>query len=190
MENKVQKDQEAQRPLLKSWDKSRELGAKAEYWAYPLHMTTEGVGKPTKPPLQPDPWTHTHPHLVQGTSLLPSASGQAKAPVGSFHSSVLQQASPVKPGQDFLSELRNFYWLRRPRTLVGNAPGPPLQRSLLHPSFHSQQGGCSFAIAKYITCTIILALIAYCTHLLTYHLFSLFGLLDGRNTLIHPKWAL
>lgn len=172
MENKVQKDQEAQRPLLKSWGKSRELGAKAEYWAYSLHMTTEGVGKATEPPLQPDPWTHTFPHLVQGTLLLPLSKWV------------------MKPCQDFLSELSNFYRLRRPRTLVGNAPGPPLQRSLLHPAFHSQQGIWPFAIAKYIKCTIILALIAYCTHLLTYHLFSLFGLLDGRNTLIHPKCAL
>ena len=78
MEKKVQKDQEAQRPLLKTWDKRRELGAKAEYWAYSLHMTTEGVGKPTEPPLQPDPWTHTLPHLVQGTRLLPLSKWASK----------------------------------------------------------------------------------------------------------------
>ena len=31
---------------------------------FPEHTTILGVGKPPRPPLQPDPWTHPYPHPV------------------------------------------------------------------------------------------------------------------------------
>ena len=30
----------------------------------PAHNTTKGVGRPPKPPLRPDPWTHPYPHPI------------------------------------------------------------------------------------------------------------------------------
>ena len=113
MENKVQKDQEAQRPLLKSWDKSRELGAKAEYWAYPLYMTTERGGKPTKPPLQPDPRTHTYPHLVQGTSLLPLSKRTSKGTCWFFSLLCAAAGIPSETLPGFLVWTQQFLLIKK-----------------------------------------------------------------------------
>ena len=35
----------------------------------------QGVGKATKPPLGPDPWTHPYPHPKEGKALRLSGSG-------------------------------------------------------------------------------------------------------------------
>lgn len=53
---KIQRDQKAQLLLLKSREQKQGTSG----------YTTEGVGKPPKPPLWPDPWTH-----LQGCVLAP-----------------------------------------------------------------------------------------------------------------------
>ena len=55
------------------------------------HTTTKGVGKPSMPPLQLDPWTHSHPHSIKGTSLpTPLGSKQSRELVTCSLSSLLQ----------------------------------------------------------------------------------------------------
>ena len=54
------------------------------------HATTKGVGKAPKPPLLLDPWTHSHPHSIKGTSLpTPLGSKQSKELVACSLSSML-----------------------------------------------------------------------------------------------------
>ena len=57
---------------------SEEPGAETGCWEQKevLHMapalsTTNGVGKPPKPPLQPNPWAHGCPHPIYGTRSSP-----------------------------------------------------------------------------------------------------------------------
>ena len=59
MDNKMQ----AQLPLLKSQEKNQGIGSKTRVLHMPpAHNITKGVGKPPKPSLQPDLWTHLYPH--------------------------------------------------------------------------------------------------------------------------------
>ena len=90
MDNKVQKDQKTQLPLLKSGSKSRVLHM-------PLaHNTTKAVGKPPKPPLWPYPRTCPYPHPIWGTSSPPSLGASSPAAAAGV---------PIKPCLNFLSGL-------------------------------------------------------------------------------------
>ena len=89
---------------------------KAAYGACPLHMPWD-VGKPPKPPLQPDPWTHPYPHQLPPPQRV---SRRARAPVTCSLSPLLQQ-EPNKALPGFpVWPLIIFHWLRRPTTLIGN----------------------------------------------------------------------
>ena len=93
LDNRYKKTPKAQLPFLKSWEQKQRVGSKSRVLCMcPAHTTTKGVGKPPKPRLQPDPWTHPYPHPIQGTSSPPpSASEQAREPVVCSHSPLLQQ---------------------------------------------------------------------------------------------------
>ena len=58
LDNKIQRDQRAPLPLLKSGSKRRSLRMP------PALNTTKGVGRPPKQLLWPDPRTHPYPHRI------------------------------------------------------------------------------------------------------------------------------
>ena len=67
----------------------------------------------------PTPRSTSHPPLIWGTSSLTSGSELGNA-VTYVHAPLLQQG-PIKVLPKFLVwPVINFYWLRRPRTLVSN----------------------------------------------------------------------
>ena len=81
------------------------------------HTTTKGVGKPPKPPLQPDPWTHSHPHSTKGTSLpTPLGSKQSRELVACSLSSLLQQLLLL------LSRFSSVRLCATPQTAAHQAP--------------------------------------------------------------------
>ena len=52
-------------PLLKSMEQIQGVGSKSRVLCKPAALnTTQKVGKPLKPLLWPDPWTHPYPHPV------------------------------------------------------------------------------------------------------------------------------
>ena len=54
-----------QLPLLKSQQKKQGVGSKNRVLhMVPAHNITTAVGRPPKPSLQPDLWTHLYPHLM------------------------------------------------------------------------------------------------------------------------------
>ena len=58
--------------LLKSLEPRQGVRSKSRVLhTPPAHNTTQGVGKETKPPLGPDPWTHPYPHRKEGRGCLP-----------------------------------------------------------------------------------------------------------------------
>lgn len=100
---------------------SEEPGAKAEYWPTPpVHTTTKGAGRQPMPTPWPNPWAHSPPHPLEGISSPFWGSEQAREPVDCSPSPLLQQG-PHNAEREFPAWLLiNFYWLRKPRILVGN----------------------------------------------------------------------
>ena len=82
------------------------LGAKAAYWAYPMHTPHQMVGKPPKLYLGPDPWTHRY-LTPKGTSASPPRPCQEARKVMCYLTSLpsTAAAAPVKPCLNFLSGL-------------------------------------------------------------------------------------
>ena len=70
---------------------SEEPRTKTGLWGAKQEDYAFPLHRPPKPPLQPNPWAHTYPHPMWGTRLLH---------LGEWES--------------------NFYWWRRPKTLVGD----------------------------------------------------------------------
>ena len=62
---KEQKDGKTQLLLLKSREQKQGVGSKNRVLLMPPALnTTKGVGKPPKPHLWPDPWTHCYTHPI------------------------------------------------------------------------------------------------------------------------------
>ena len=69
--DKIQKDQTAQMPLLKSMEQkqgveSKRKGSKAVLAHASCTQHHQKGRQTTQPPLQSDPWSHHYPHLIQG----------------------------------------------------------------------------------------------------------------------------
>ena len=65
MNNKIQKDQKDQLPLLKSQEQKQGVRSQSRVLHMPpAHTTTKGVGKPPKLAFQPNPWAHPYPHSI------------------------------------------------------------------------------------------------------------------------------
>ena len=112
--NKIQKDQ---KPNCHFW----RAGSKCRGLSMPALDTTKGVGKPPKPPLSPPP-EHPLPLPCGKNQLIPSPhlGDLAREPLTWFFSPLLYEC-PRKTFPDLLFWSRiNFYWLRRPRSLVSN----------------------------------------------------------------------
>ena len=64
--DKIQKrPKKAQLPLLQSPGQKQGVRSKNSVLRMaPAHNTTKVVGKPPKPLLRPDPWTHPYPHPI------------------------------------------------------------------------------------------------------------------------------
>ena len=102
---------------------SEEPGAKPGYWACPLHTTPPKKGWANHA-------THSSGLIPRHTPILTPYKEQVSAPLGELASKgtcgwVLSpcccSSVPSKALPKFLVwTLINFYWLRRPRTLVGN----------------------------------------------------------------------
>ena len=89
-------------PLLKSQKQKTVLGAKAGYKACPQHSTPPRAGKPPKPPLQPDPRTHSYPHRIWGTSS-PRSSGSKQVRTGLHLLPAAASGAPIEPCLNFFS---------------------------------------------------------------------------------------
>ena len=61
---RYKKTKKTQPALLKSWEQKQGVASKSRVLCMPPALTTKGVGKTPKPPLQPDPWTHPYPHAI------------------------------------------------------------------------------------------------------------------------------
>ena len=110
-----------QPPLLKSRENKQGVGSKGRVLRMPPALnTTKAVGHPPKPALQPNPG-HT-------PTLTPYKEPAWSPWEVSKHGNLLLVFAPLccsrdpnKAFPEFLVwPLINFYWLRRPRTLVGN----------------------------------------------------------------------
>ena len=65
LENKIQKDQKAQLPLLKSQEQKQGIRSKSRVLCMPHAVnSTKGVGRPPKPPLQPNALTRPYLHPI------------------------------------------------------------------------------------------------------------------------------
>ena len=69
----------------------------------PALHTSKGVGMPPKLPLQPDPWTHPYPQLIQGARSPPWE--RARALLACSCSHLLQQRLGPRPCLDFSAGL-------------------------------------------------------------------------------------
>ena len=83
----------------------------------PALHTSKGVGRPPKLPLQPDPWTHPYPQLIQGARSPPWE--RARGLLACSCSHLLQQRLGPRPCLDFSAGLWSISidW-GRPRTLI------------------------------------------------------------------------
>ena len=62
---KEAKRPKTQLPLLQSWEQEKGCQEQKQGLHMPsAHKITKGVGRPPKPPLQPDPWTCPYPHPI------------------------------------------------------------------------------------------------------------------------------
>ena len=105
------------------WDWDRlglpSLGAKAGYCAWSLNWHHLGVGRPSKPSLQSHSWIHSPLTLCKRKARPPSGSEQGNSLL--VFTPLCCSKSPSKALPEFpVWSLINFYWLRSPRTLVGN----------------------------------------------------------------------
>ena len=106
---------------LSDWTTTlRRVGSKSSVLHVPpAHSTTKGVGKPPTPPLPliPEPAPALTAHREPAS---PWLGEQAREPITFFTPSHCYR-DPSKALLEFLIwSLINFYWLRRPRTLVSN----------------------------------------------------------------------
>ena len=109
MDNKVQKDQKSQLPLLRIRAQKQGVRSKSRVLRMPAALnTTKGVGRPPKLPLRPDPWTHPlpSPHIrnqfTPHTPHPPSGREQAREPVGCSRSPRCSRG-PSKALPEFLA---------------------------------------------------------------------------------------
>ena len=118
MNNKIPKDKKAPLALLKSRAEKQGAGSKSRGLGMPPALSTnKAVGKPPKPPLWPNSWTHHYPHPTEGSrsASLCSRREQARAPVtcsccppGPCPSAAA--GAPIKALYEFLVwPLVNFY---------------------------------------------------------------------------------
>lgn len=103
--------------LLKSQEQKQGVRSKSRVLHRPPpHSTTKGVGKPPKPPLQLDPWTHLLPSSLYKDPAHPSL--RERSFKGTYYISVLipscSQISPNKALLEFFVwPLIDFYRLKK-----------------------------------------------------------------------------
>ena len=65
MDNKIQKDQKAQLPLLKTQEQKQGVGSKSGVLHMPPALnTTKGWANDLSHPFSPTPWTHPYRHPI------------------------------------------------------------------------------------------------------------------------------
>ena len=80
----------------------------------PAFNIIKGVGRPPKPPRQPELCTPPNPYPVSGTSSFPAPSLSEL----NKQESLFVLAPPAAAGAQIKPCLNYFYWLRRPRPLI------------------------------------------------------------------------
>ena len=107
-------------PLLKSYEQKQGVGSKSRVLLMSsAPSTTEGVGTPPKPALRPASGTCPYPHPNEKWAC-PTA-GKEQGNMLFVLAPSCCSRGPSKALPEFLIwPPINFYWSRRPRTLVGN----------------------------------------------------------------------
>ena len=116
MGKEIQKTKNATATSEESGTKARGQEQKQGTSRPPPHSTTKGVGKPPKPPLQLDPWTHLLPSSLYKEPAHPSL--RERSFKGTYYISVLipscSQISPNKALLEFFVwPLIDFYRLKK-----------------------------------------------------------------------------